>query len=219
MQLASNQNGGTTASSDTTVVSISGLTKTVSVPKTTTAYYKIRKGDTWAAIARKNGVTVSELKESNKTNKLIAGKQLKIVKTEYVEIQEVVQLPEPEVATVILDSTYTADLIDDYLKKIVRDESTLPRVRISATDAEDGGDRASTDDAKTIYHKVKIGETISQIAARYNVSKEDIVTWNKLSSNMAKVGQRLLILLPDQETERNEGSQANTADASSMANS
>ena len=207
VQLASNQ--------DTTVVSVSGLTKTVAVPKTTTAYYKIRKGDTWAAIAKKNGITVSELKGLNKTSRLIAGKQLKIEKTVYVEIQEPIQLPQPEMTTVMLDSTYTAELIDGYLKKIVRDETTLPRVRISTTDQEEVAERTNPDDAKTIYHKVKIGETITQIAARYNVSKKDIITWNKLSSNMAKVGQRLLILLPEDSNDvHGSDAQVNTAEAS-----
>lgn len=207
VQLASNQ--------DTTVISVSGLTKTVAVPKTTTAYYKIRKGDTWAAIAKKNGITVSELKGLNKTSRLIAGKQLKIEKTVYVEIQEPIQLPQPEMATVMLDSTYTAELIDGYLKKIVRDETTLPRVRISTTDQEEVAERTNPDDAKTIYHKVKIGETITQIAARYNVSKKDIITWNKLSSNMAKVGQRLLILLPEDSNDvHGSDAQVNTAEAS-----
>ena len=46
---------------------------------------------------------------------------------------------------------------------------------------------------------MKIGETITQIDARYNVSLKDIITWNKLSSSMAKVGQRLLIFLPEKE--------------------
>lgn len=190
-------------SSDTTVVSISGLTKTVSVPKTTTTYYKVRKGDNWTSVAKKNKVTVDNLRAWNKDVKakgLIAGKSLKIQKTEYVEIQEAIVLPEPEMPIVIIDSTYTAELIGGYLKKIEKDASSLPRIRISSATDSDDEERSNKDDSKIIYHKVKIGETITQIAARYNVSKEDIVVWNKLKSNMAKVGQRLLILLPDDES-------------------
>lgn len=199
VELASN----TTQSVDNTSdAPVSGLTKTVTVPKTTTTYYKVRRGDTWNGIARKNGVTVTQIKKWNgiKSNKLIAGKQLKIQKTQYVEVQEQVHLPEPELPIVIMDSTYTADLIDGYLKNIVRDESSLPIVRIATTDSEDDTDaeRRNTNDNKIIYHKVKIGETITQIATRYNVSKKEIISWNKLSSSMAKVGQRLLIILPDQ---------------------
>lgn len=187
-------------SSDTIVVATSGLTRTVTVPKTVTSYYKIKKGDTWAGIAKKNGTTVTELKQNNKVKSLIAGKQLKIEKIVYEEIQEAIKLPEPQLPVVLIDSTYSANLIDSYLRKMERDESTLPLIRIASADSDEENQtehRSSSDDKKIIYHKVKIGETISQIAARYNVSKKDIISWNKLSSSMAKVGQRLLILLPE----------------------
>lgn len=180
--------------------SVSGGTKTEA--KTVTSYYKVRRGDTWAGIAKKNGTTIAQIKKWNniKSNKLIAGTSLKIQKTEYVQVQveEIAQnkLTEPVLPTVEIDSTFTAALFDTYLKKVEteRDEASLPRVRISSTDDE--GEH-STNDSRIIYHKVKIGETISQIATRYNVSKKDIQEWNKLSGNMAKVGQRLLIILPE----------------------
>lgn len=188
------------AISDTIVVSSSGLTRTVTVPKVVTSYYKIKRGDTWASIAKKNNTTIAELKQQNnvKSNKLIAGKQLKIEKIVYEEIQQAIKLEEPQLSVVLIDSTYCADLIDQYLAKMERDESSLPLIRIASTDSTDEEiHRGASDETKIIYHKVKIGETISQIATRYNVSKDDIITWNKLSANMAKVGQRLLIYLPD----------------------
>jgi membrane-bound lytic murein transglycosylase D len=194
--------------------SISGGTKTEA--KTVTSYYKVRRGDTWAGIAKKNGTTIAQIKKWNniKSNKLIAGTSLKIQKTEYVQVQveEIAQnkLTEPVLPTVEIDSTFTAALFDTYLKKVEteRDEASLPRVRISSTDDE--GEH-STNDSRIIYHKVKIGETISQIATRYNVSKKDIQEWNKLSGNMAKVGQRLLIILP-------EGSNSASSDNTQQAN-
>ncbi|MBK5720773.1 LysM peptidoglycan-binding domain-containing protein [Dysgonomonas sp. Marseille-P4677] len=51
-------------------------------------------------------------------------------------------------------------------------------------------------DLKKIYHKVKIGETVTQIAAKYKVSKDDIIQWNNLAHNIAKIRQRLLIFVP-----------------------
>lgn len=51
-------------------------------------------------------------------------------------------------------------------------------------------------EARKIYHKVRIGETMTQIATRYNVTKEDIIRWNNLNSSIAKVTQRLLIYTP-----------------------
>lgn len=169
--------------------------------KTTTTYYKVRKGDTWTKIAQRNNVTVSDIKKWNniRNNSLIAGKTLKIQKIEYVEVPviEEPKLPEPELAYVEIDSTFTIDIFDDYLKKVDMDKASLPLINISSTD--DIPSRRKADDTKLIYHKVKIGETMTQIAARYNVSQKDIISWNKLSSNMAKVGQRLLILLPEKD--------------------
>lgn len=188
------------ATSDTTIVSETGLTRIVTVPKTTVSYYKIQRGDTWTKIANRNSVTIADLKKWNnvKSDKLIAGKQLKIEKLEYEQITQEVNLPDPEVATVLVDLAYCTDLIDSYLRKIDRDESSLPLIRIASTDSEDEkSHRSSSDEKKILYHKVRIGETIYQIATRYNVSEKDIVAWNKLSSNMAKVGQRLLIFLPE----------------------
>lgn len=52
---------------------------------------------------------------------------------------------------------------------------------------------------QTIYHKVRIGETLTQIATKYNVSRKEIKSWNKLSSSVPKVGQRLMIHLPPQK--------------------
>lgn len=181
---------------------IEGSTATVEKQaKTTTTYYKIRRGDTWNKIAQRNNATISDIKKWNniRNNSLIAGKTLKIQKIEYVEVPviEEPKLTEPELAYVEIDSTFTIDIFDDYLKKVDMDKASLPRINISSTDEIPS--RKKADDTKLIYHKVKIGETMTQIAARYNVTQKDIMSWNKLSSSMAKVGQRLLILLPEKE--------------------
>lgn len=111
-------------------------------------------------------------------------------------------MPEPHLAVVALDSASTAGLIDDYIKKIgdERDETSLPLIEVAdPKDDDETPLRKQIDDKRIIYHKVKIGETMTQIATRYNVSKKDIVKWNKLTSSTAKVGQRLLIHLPEKE--------------------
>lgn len=205
------------ASAETkTVTAGSPVEGTQMQAKTTTSYYKVRKGDTWAGIAKKNSATISEIKKWNniKNNRLIAGKSFKIIKTEYIPIiEEKPKLEEPMIPIVEIDSTFTASIYEDYLSKIVRDDSSLPRIHISANNEEEDESTSRrsnvSNDSKIIYHKVKIGETITQIAERYKVSKKDIVSWNKLPSNMAKVGQRLLILLPE-----NDGSEVLNSDGS-----
>lgn len=184
--------------------------------ETTTTYYKVKKGDTWTGVARKNNATIKDLKQWNniKNNTLIAGKTLKILKTRQIEIEVPVEEPllnEPQLASVEIDSVLANDAINDYISKVNKDNSTLPIIQISGSDTENSSRSNSSDELRTIYHKVRIGETITQIAAQYNVSKDDIVSWNKLSSKTAKVGQRLLIRLPEVAKEDAKKNTSNTA--------
>lgn len=48
-------------------------------------------------------------------------------------------------------------------------------------------------DGERIVHKVKSGEYLGKIAAKYHVSVAQIKRWNNLSSNNIRVGQRLTI--------------------------
>lgn len=186
--------------------------------ETITAYYKIKKGDTWTSVARKNNATINQIKKWNniKNNSLIAGKSLKILKTREIEVEvpvEEPQLNEPQLATVEIDSIYANDALNDYLSKVNKDNNTLPLIQISSIDGNTRSSNSS-DESRTIYHKVRIGETITQIATQYNVSKDDIISWNKLSSNTAKVGQRLLIRLPEPSLNKVKSSNTDTASVS-----
>lgn len=186
--------------------------------RTETTYYKIRRGDTWSLVAKKNNASIADIKKWNniRNNSLIAGKTLKIQKTTQIEIakKEEPKLPEPHLTIVEIDSTYTTDLITDYLKKIERDDSPLPLIQMTKEEEEDNSmhQRTTAESTRIIYHKVRIGETITQIAAHYNVSKQDIVNWNKLPSKSAKVGQRLLIKLPLNSDDGQTSSNSNVAD-------
>lgn len=44
------------------------------------------------------------------------------------------------------------------------------------------------------YHKVSKGDTLSAIASRYNVSKDDLRQWNNLKGDTVRLGQNLKIL-------------------------
>lgn len=188
--------------------------------KTETSYYKIKRGDNWNLVSKRNNASIADIKKWNniKNNKLIAGKTLKIQKTILIEIEQ--KLQEPQLPVVEIDSTYTTDLINDYLKKLEREESLLPIIQIGQNDDNEGiHEHDANNNLRIIYHKVRIGETITQIATRYNVSKEDIVDWNKLSSNTAKVGQRLLIKLPVGYNDNQSSSNSNVADQQKPASS
>ncbi len=57
-----------------------------------------------------------------------------------------------------------------------------------------GGSSTSSSSSSRKYHKVKRGETLSEIAEKNNgVSVSDIKKWNKLRSNRLQVGQKLRV--------------------------
>lgn len=47
---------------------------------------------------------------------------------------------------------------------------------------------------KPIYHKIKKGETLSQIAQKYHVSVKQLKQWNHLKSDMIREGEKLKII-------------------------
>jgi len=52
---------------------------------------------------------------------------------------------------------------------------------------------ANTQTNKVQYHKVKRGDTLSEIAEKYNVSIKQIKSLNKLRSENIRLGQRLKV--------------------------
>ena len=60
--------------------------------------------------------------------------------------------------------------------------ATVAPAKISATASTSGQ-----------YHIVKKGETVFSITKLYNISKGDLMSWNKISDNQINIGQKLLI--------------------------
>lgn len=170
------------------------LKKVVKTTKTITANYQVKKGDTWNSIAKKTGVSAADIKKWNgiKNNRLIAGKNLKIHKTEVVEELEVVERPAKEYLNIDLSDMRTA--MEEYLE-------TIDPFGIS-DDMEFSGDQPSeVDDEEVsqelnyIQHKVVYGETLSQIANKYGVTVDDIIAWNNISKEKETQMSNLLIIL------------------------
>lgn len=166
--------------------------------------YKVKKGDTWYGISQKQGVSIAEIKARNniKGNNLVAGTTLTIEKKQNVVTYDTVYFAEPQLAVLEHDAESITGLLTEYTQDLNKEDRTsFPRINLDNSEEDDdkedyiGG--TNLDANRIIYHKVRIGETIPQIAARYKVSRKDIITWNKLSSKVPKVGQRLMIYLPE----------------------
>lgn len=180
------------------------LKKATTVVKTITTNYKVQKGDTWNKIAEKTGASVTDIKDWNRirNNKLIAGKILKIHKTETVE--ELAEIAKPENISIDLESNALAN-IDTYIEGLDLDSptTTLGILNPSETEVDEEIDESILDQTLAIYHKVIYGETLSQIAEKYNVTVEDILSWNNITKENSSNVTRLLIILPQEEDSKN----------------
>lgn len=174
------------------------LKRSTTVTKTSTSTYKVQRGDTWQGIAKKTGASISEIKKWNgvKGNGLIAGKVFRIHKTEVVE--ELAEVARPDDITLAFDSGEITSFLDTYIEELDIPEPTITMGLINAP-AENDDESEDVSEVSVIYHKVIYGETMSQIAARYNVTVEDILSWNKITKGESSQVSRLLIVLPEKD--------------------
>jgi len=151
-----------------------------------TNYYKVQSGDTLWSIARKNGVTVNDLKSANNltSNALSIGQLLYIPKNE-------TEIVETEIYTVKSgDTLYKIankyNLTVDELKKLNNlTSNTLSigqKLNVSTNFKE----------TETTYTVVK-GDTLYGIANKFNVSVNNLKDINNLTSNTLSIGQVLKI--------------------------
>ncbi len=140
--------------------------------------HKVRNGDNLYNIAKKYKVSVNELKNANglRSNKLSIGQTI-IIKNENTRIAK----------------KHTT-------KKI---SSKKTRVQSRQPEAEEAN--ISENDEEYIEYRVKQGDTIDNIATRFNVEKEELIETNRLSSvDNKKLSPGRTILIP-KVIEENDG--------------
>ena len=143
------------------------------IPATPAQFHTVRKGETLHAIARKYGISTTELRELNKLKggKLSAGTRLKVKAgaTAVARNQATKEAPAPQASR-----QNRAEKVADAGSRSKSGKSSGPKVT---------------------HHKVKKGDTLFSIARRYNVELDDLKRWNKLAGNNLKVGSTLTIRL------------------------
>lgn len=158
------------ASDQEFVLNTDPLAKSKTIYKT----HVVRKGETLSKIANKYDVEIRDIKKWNKLSKntVKKGQRLKIKK----QIEAPVPTPQTEIAK------------NKKIEKSTTDQQVA------------SGENEKT---KIVYeyqtknisknHKVKRGENLSLIAAKYEVSTSDIKKWNNLRSNNLQAGKTLKI--------------------------
>lgn len=172
-------------------------------------HYKIRKGDTIGQIAEKYRVSINDLKRWNnlKSNKIVAGKTLKVYQNAY-SYSPPVKKEE--------NNTGNTKLINYRIKNGDTIWDIANRYNVDVTDIKKWNDLTSTKiiAGKTLkiypgtktttsttenksssytYHRIKRGETLSQISEKYRVSIASIKQWNGITGNRIVAGEELKI--------------------------
>jgi membrane-bound lytic murein transglycosylase D len=178
-------------------------------------YYKVRKGDTISEIAERYKVSTREIRKWNnlRSNKIIAGKRLKIYSSErnesLVESTTTTTTGYDESENVRYYKIKKGDTIGQIAEAYNVKVSDLrswngisgnkiiagKTLKIFSNGSSDKTPKTKTTKrvSEKTTHKIKQGETIIRIAQLYGVSIDDIKKWNNLSSSKIIAGKTLSI--------------------------
>ena len=93
-----------------------------------------------------------------------------------------------------LPLNYANNFIDKYTEVISYKADSLINNRRSEIEVPQQLAMSPGSSGRVIYHKVKRGETLGEIAARYGVALTKLKKWNNISKSTIGIGQRLKII-------------------------
>lgn len=178
----------------------------VATPSNSITYYRVRRGDSLGKIARRYGVSVSSMKSANK----IRGSMIRVGQ----------MLAIPGGSRVAYSSTKGTVQKNGSISHRVKGGDSLGRIAanygssVSAIKSANGikgsqiiagqvltipgGKTFSTNNSKSgdiIKYRVRKGDTLWDIASKYDVSVSSIKRWNNLRSSQLASGKQLTIYL------------------------
>ena len=162
----------------------------------------VQKGENLLKIANRYNTTVKEIKEVNRltSDHIKAGQRLTI-KQEKLENPIYYTVKKGDTLTRIAVANNTS------ISKI-REWNRLPNNSIRENQRLIVGhevkeqivaqlqQKATSEPSNNITHTVKQGENLYRLSLLYGVSVDDLRKWNRLSSSMIKVGQKIIIAEP-----------------------
>ena len=176
----------------------------VATPGNSTNYHRVRRGDSLGAIARRYGVSLSSIKRANK------------IRGSMIRAGQVLAIPGG--SRVAYSSTNATVRKTESIKHKVRRGDSLGRIAVSYGSSVSaiksangikgsqiivgqvltipGGKTVTKNNGKAgdvIKYRVKKGDTLWDIASKYDVSVSSIKRWNNLSSSQLASGKQLTI--------------------------
>ncbi len=173
--------------------------------------YKVKSGDTLGAIAKRFGTSVAAIQSANnlRTSRLKIGQSLSIPGQTPVASSYAIQA-EQEIAQRNQKNTgshYTVKAGDSFWNIARKHDTSVKNLlkwnELSANAKLKPGQKllvankaaAQTTDNKITY-QIKSGDTLHKIASKFDVSKKDILSWNKVKNeSYIHPGQELTIYL------------------------
>jgi membrane-bound lytic murein transglycosylase D len=189
--------------------------------------HRVRRGETLSSIARKHGVSVASLQKANNLRGSVIhpGTNLVIPRGGSAASAATVAAARPEVAAQVAERTPAAAAAQprvhtiksgDTLWGVARQHGVTVPALAAANDLTTnsrltvgtrlqipgGGAAASTaaaNETTRMTYKVQRGDTLSQIAERFNVSVRQLMTWNQIrSSTSLRAGQQIVVYVDPQ---------------------
>ena len=148
--------------------------------------YIVKAGDTLYSIARKYNLSVNELVNLNNLDSTVLsiGQELKLPSKEEQNDYEIY---------IVVDGDSLYSIANKYNISVndLIDFNGLPSTVLTVGDAIRIPKESVN--AKENVYIVKPGDTLYRIANKYNISVNDLITTNNLSSNILSIGQELVI--------------------------
>ncbi|MRD73029.1 LysM peptidoglycan-binding domain-containing protein [Rhodocyclus tenuis] len=160
-------------------------------PTSTARSYVARKGDTLASVARRNGMSVAELKKLNRlsSERLPPGTKLTLAAP-----------PEPaaRVRTTLAVSKAGSNVTDKRLAAASNSPPAKGKAQTSARNATGKPTAVAAQAAKKpriTRYTVRKGDTLASIARHFKVDADDLMRWNHVSASTLQPGRTLTIQL------------------------
>jgi len=154
--------------------------------------HRVRRGETLGSIASRYGVRISDLRRWNgiRGSKIISGRRLKVYGGKAVAASSTSSSAKSH-------RVRRGDTLGGIARKYGTTISKLKAANGLKSSKIRVGQRlklsGSGSTSKASYHRVKRGDTLSEIASKYKTSTRQLRNWNKLSGSRIKVGQRLRV--------------------------
>lgn len=162
-------------------------------------YHKVARGDTLSEIAEKYGTTVRQLKKVNKlrTNTAMLGQRLKLpgnARSAQSTTKPGVHVVKRGDSLSRISAKYNVTIRALKSMNKLRSNTLVPGQKlVLSSAATQTGSAAKTLARKPVTHKVRRGDTLSEIAEKYGLTERKIMRANNMRNRTVMLGQTLKI--------------------------